>query len=278
MADKKETYALFGNPVGQSLSPLMHTVALREMGKNAQYLAFQATSPVEVIGKILGSNIKGASITVPFKTTIMEYLNQFSEDARAIGAVNTIRNDNGKLQGFNTDWSGFLADLQETIEIPGKVCAILGAGGAARAAVYAVKAGGGVALIMNRNAEKAAALARSLGCQSMPLGDIGMSSANILINATPVGMWPNIGDTPVEKKFLGRFRLVVDLVYNPLKTRLLQEAQESGCFTRSGLGMFVNQAAGQIRIWTGEEGPRCLMRKIVKEELERRARLQVGSP
>jgi len=270
MADKLKSYALFGNPVGHSLSPLMHNAAFRQLGLNARYTAIEVRSPREAIERIKNSGIDGASITIPFKTGIMDYLDDMSPDALGIGAVNTVVKEKRKLLGFNTDWQGFAADLREAgLKIKGKKFAVLGAGGAARSVVYGLLREGGIPFIFNRGIARGEELARDFGCTFQPLGD---SQADVLVNATPVGMHPLTDESPVGKNLLPRFEWVIDLVYNPLETRLLREAAAAGCKVRSGVGMLVHQGAEQFRLWTGKEPPIDVMKQTVESELRRRSR------
>ncbi len=184
------------------------------------------------------------------------------------GAVNTITNEGGRLRGSNTDWAGLAEDLQDRFPIAGHEIAVIGAGGAARAAVFAVKRIGGVPIIANRTSARGEIMAREFGCDFLPLSDIDSLNAAGLVNTTPVGMIPHVDQSPVKAEILHRFLWVADIVYHPLFTRLLREAGEAGCEPLSGLGMFVNQGAEQIRIWTGRAAPRELMRKVVLEKLE----------
>lgn len=268
MADKIRSYALFGKPVGHSLSPLMHNAAFRHLDIQAKYKAIEVGSPREAVETIKKSRIAGASITIPFKRGIMDYLDEMSPDALGIGAVNTVLRERGKLLGFNTDWRGFIADLREAgLKIKGKRFAVLGAGGAARSVVYGLIHEGGFPLIFNRTVEKGEKLARDFGCSFQRLED---ARADVLVNATSVGMHPLTKETPVSKKLLPRYEWVIDLVYNPLETRLLGEAREAGCRVRSGVGMLVHQGAEQFRIWTGKEPPVGLMRDVAITELQKR--------
>lgn len=268
-----ETFAVFGNPVGHSLSPLMHNAAFAALGIEARYIARQASSAEEVIAEMrrFGRHgMRGASITIPFKISVMELLDEVGRDAREIGAVNTVVNDRGRLLGRNTDWSGFVEDLEDAgLEITGRTFRVLGAGGAARAIVFGLLKRGGLPVVYCR-ADKGAALAREFGCGHLPLEEIGTAPDGVLVNTTPVGMYPRPGESPMSGTVLGRFECVVDLVYNPLRTKLLADAEKAGCKTRSGLGMLVNQGAGQIRLWTGKEPPRKLMRAAVESELRKR--------
>jgi shikimate dehydrogenase len=199
----------------------------------------------------------------------MIHLDHVEESARRIGAVNTIANEGGRLTGHNTDWRGLVFGLREGLEIKGNEFAILGAGGTARAAAFGILKEGGVPMILNRGVERGEALARELGCQFLPLSEIGKVEADCLINATPVGMAPNTDEIPVPRACLGRFPWVMDIIYNPLKTRLLREAEKAGCRVLHGVGMFVHQGAEQIRIWTGMEPPRAQMKEVVLKVLRR---------
>jgi shikimate dehydrogenase len=260
-------FALFGNPVAQSLSPLMITAAFARMGIAAGYEPYRVDDAAEVVRQIRGGGIRGASITIPFKETVMGLLDEVDPAAAAIGAVNTIVNGDGRLSGYNTDSPGLLRDLEEWMAIRGRTFVVLGAGGAARAAVYSLREAGGVPIVVNRTAGRARALAESFGCRWEPATEIGRLRADCLINTTPLGMFPETDRTPLEKEFLARFPRVMDMIYNPARTRLLREAEAAGCAVRTGVGMFVHQGAEQIRRWTGKEPPREEMRRVVLERL-----------
>jgi shikimate dehydrogenase len=260
-------FALFGNPVGQSLSPAMHTAAFARMGISADYTAYRVEDAAEIVRRIRENGIRGASITIPFKETVMALLDEVDPAAAAIGAVNTIVANDGRLAGYNTDGPGLVRDLGEWIAIREKTFAILGAGGAARAAVYSLRETGGTPIVVNRTAARARALAESFGCRWAPAAEIDRLRADCLINTTPLGMFPDTERTPLEKEFLIHFPWVMDMIYNPVKTRLLREAEAAGCAVRSGVGMFVHQGAEQIRLWLGMEPPREEMRRVVLERL-----------
>jgi shikimate dehydrogenase len=268
MRKPSEIFALFGNPVGHSLSPLMHNATFKKMNIDAHYVPFCVENLEDAVRGIRGLNIRGVSITIPFK---IPYLDAVDERSLKIGAVNTILNDNnGRLKGYNTDWVGFIRDLEESLEVRGKTFAILGAGGAARAAVFGLLEEGGTPIIVNRTIEKGQAMAREFGCPFCPLSEIERIEADCLINTTPVGMAPDREKSPVGRESLVNFRWVMDIIYNPLKTRLLRDAKEAGCIVLNGVGMFVHQGAEQIRIWTGMEPPRAFMKGIVLERLKER--------
>jgi shikimate dehydrogenase len=261
------SFALFGDPVAQSLSPLMHGAAYAKMGLTASYNAYRVKGAADVVRQVRESGIRGASITIPFKETVMALLDEVDANAAAIGAVNTIVNRDGRLTGYNTDGPGLARDLEDWIGIRGKTFVILGAGGAARAAVFTLIQGGGTAVVVNRTVEKARALAVSFGCHWAPPAEIGRLEADCLINTTPIGMFPDTDRTPLKDEFLVHFSRLMDLIYNPVRTRLLREAVAAGCAVRSGVGMFVHQGAEQIRLWTGLEPPREWMMQAVIERL-----------
>ncbi|MEW6185128.1 MAG: shikimate dehydrogenase [Thermodesulfobacteriota bacterium] len=261
-------FAVFGNPVAHSLSPLMHQAALERMGIAARYVPFCVTDLKKAVEGIRGLNIIGVSVTLPFKTEVMAYLDAIDDKARRMGAVNTIWNDRAGLKGYNTDWLGFVLSLKEHLEIRGKRFAVLGAGGAARGVVFGLMEEGGLPQVINRTPEKAMALAQDFGCPFIPWGDLNRVEAEVLINTTPLGMTPNLEKSPWPKELLKKFKWVADIIYNPLQTRLLREAEAAGCRTVSGLGMFVHQGAEQLKIWTGQEPPRDLMGEVVRKRLE----------
>ena len=262
-------FALFGNPVGHSLSPLMHQTAYREMKINAVYVPFCVRILEEAIRGIRGMGIRGVSVTLPFKSEVIRHLDELEESAGRIGAVNTIVNEGGRLHGYNTDWRGFVRDLKECLPIQGKTFGILGAGGAARAIIFGILSEGGRPLVLNRTAAKGKILAKEFGCSFWPLSKIGRLEADCLINTTSVGMAPQVGKSPLDERTLGKFSWVVDIIYNPLETKLLKDARKAGCQTRSGLGMFVHQGAEQVRLWTGAEPPVELMKRTVRQMLEK---------
>jgi shikimate dehydrogenase/3-dehydroquinate dehydratase type I len=262
-----QNYVLLGNPVAQSLSPLMHDAALKEMGIDGHYSAFCASDIESALCGMKGMNINGASVTIPYKISVMEYLDAVDDAAMKIGAVNTIVNNNGRLTGYNTDWLGLMLMIRELIAVKDKTFAILGAGGTARAAVYGIMKEGGMPIIVNRTIAKGKLLSQRFNCQFYSLADLGKLKADCLINTTPVGMYPYTDQTPMEATMLTGYKYVIDVVYNPLKTRLLCDAEKQGCQVISGLDMFVHQGAEQLKLWTGIEPPRALMKKVVIERL-----------
>lgn len=266
-SSKTAIYALIGNPVGHSLSPLMHNRAYQEMRLPAQYVPFCVEDVENALRGVRALNISGLSVTIPHKVEVMKYLDEVEPQARKIGAVNTVSNTGGRLRGANTDWQGIVRTLQAVMEIKGKTFVVLGAGGTAPAAIFGIIEGGGIPIIVNRTEEKGRHLARAWGCDFRPLSEISGLQADCLINTTSAGMFPRTDQSPIPEAVLSNFRWVMDVIYNPLQTRLLREAEKAGCGLLSGLDMFVHQGAEQIKLWTGQEPPRALMREVVKSHL-----------
>ena len=263
-----DVYAVIGYPVRHSLSPIIQNIAFNYYNLNAIYVAFEVNDLASAIKGVRALGIKGLSVTIPHKVEIMSFLDKVDETAKEIGAVNTVVNKDGKLFGFNTDWLGVILSLKEKGEISKKRFIVLGAGGAARAVVYGLKKEGAEIIILNRTYERGLALANEFKVKALPLEKASEIKAYGLINTTPVGMWPKIEDTPLKKDILKNFSLVMDIVYHPLKTRLLREAEEMGCQTVIGLKMLVYQGAEQFRLWTGKEAPVKEMFKVAKEILK----------
>ena len=262
-----ENYVLLGNPVGHSLSPLMHNAALQKMGIKENYSALCVQDVGGAIQGIRALNIRGASVTIPLKIVVMKFLDDIDDDVLAIGAINTIVNDEGRLTGYNTDWLGLILTLQKTISIKNKTFAIIGAGGTARAAAYGISKEGGIPIIINRTLEKGKVLANEFKCPFYALADAGKIKADCLINTTAVGMYPHVDTSPVKATVLAGYKYVMDVIYNPLKTKLLADAEKQGCHVFSGVDMFVNQGAEQLKLWTGKEPPRALMKRVILERL-----------
>lgn len=274
MKERVRHFALFGNPVGHSLSPLMINAAFGAMGIRAGYEARRVEDLEPAVRMIREKPLDGVSVTLPHKGAVMAFLDEADDDARAIGAVNTVTNERGWLRGSNTDWKGLTAAMEERFPLGGRTIAVLGAGGVARAAVHAILRAGGMPIVFNRSRDRADSLARWFSCETQPLARLGAVGADVLINATPVGMHPRTGESPVDARLLPRFEWVVDTIYNPLQTRLLREARAAGCGVVTGLSMFVRQGAEQIRTWTGLDPPVELMERVVRTALEAKDRLQ----
>lgn len=256
-------FAVLGDPVSHSLGPLMHNTAFSELGYNGVYLAFRVKDIGKAVVGIKALGIKGASITIPHKVSVMDFLDELDDTAKKIGAVNTIINRKGVLTGYNSDGIGVVKALIEKTTIKDKHVVILGAGGAARAIGFAIISEGGRVTVINRTPFKGEELARDLGADFQPLSKLNKTACHILINTTPVGMMPDIDAMPVRKQDLDKTMVVMDVVYNPLKTRLLRAAENIGCQTIDGVSMFVYQGAFQLELWTGMKAPVDVMKKAV---------------
>ncbi|NOJ69795.1 shikimate dehydrogenase [Paenibacillus alvei] len=274
-----KVYAVIGDPIAHSKSPLMHNAALQEMEVDGVYTAFHV-KPEQLehaVAGIRALGLGGVNVTIPHKEQVMAYLDEIDESARVIGAVNTIVHCEGKLYGYNTDGLGYVRSLQEEMQadIPSSRIVIIGAGGAARGIAYALLAEGCKELtIANRTVERAHALAEELSgfgkVRSVMLNDtpaIPPQDVDIVIQTTSVGMHPHIDEMPVAKEWIQSHMLVSDIIYNPLETALLQAAKAQGCRIHNGLGMFVHQGAIAFELWTGMKAPTELMRQKVLETL-----------
>lgn len=257
-------FGLVANPAGHSVSPAMHNAAFAAERLDAVYLPLQAADAEDFLAFAEGFGVEGASVTIPFKT---ELFDRCRPDAVAaeVGAVNTLVRRPDGWDGFNTDVAGLLAPLDGRLALAGSRAAVLGAGGAARAAAGALRKRGAHVTIYARRPEAAAAVAAATNTAAATLPP-PPGSWDLLVNATPVGMHPRVDETPWPgARFDGR--LVYDLVYNPLDTRLLREARAAGCDTLSGLDMLVAQAALQFQLWTGITPDTAVMRRAAMERL-----------
>jgi shikimate dehydrogenase len=250
---KTELYGVIGNPIRHSLSPIIHNGVFQRMGLNAVYLAFEVNNLEKAMSGIRELGLRGVSVTHPLKTQILPYLNDVEDLAWRIRAVNTIMNEGGRLVGYNTDWRGALEALEEKVDLRGKKVLLLGAGGTARAIGFGLKEIGVQTIISNRSLDKADELAKDLGFICRPLSSIDEFTFDVIINATSVGMFPHDAESPLSKNFLREGMVVMDIVYEPLKTKLLQDAEEQCCVTIDGLEMLAYQGAGQLEIWTGRK-------------------------
>jgi shikimate dehydrogenase len=269
---------VIGNPVEHSLSPAIHNAAFRKLGLNFVYLAF----PVDdVEGALRGlralGNVRGASVTIPHKVAVLPYLDEIEPTARHIGSVNTIVVDRGRLIGYNTDASGAIRALQTGgVTLEGRKVLMLGSGGAARAIAFALAACPGVARLtilgiddkerqgLAADLRARTALALEEGLLTLETLRQALDENEVLLHCTPLGMHPRIEETCVPAALLRPGLAVMDIVYNPLETRLLREAKAAGCRTVRGVEMFLNQAAAQFELWTGQAAPTDVMRSVLE--------------
>jgi shikimate dehydrogenase len=269
-------FGVIGDPIRHSKSPVMLNRAFRETGVNGVYAAFHVKPERlgEAIAGLRAFGFRGLNVTIPHKIEVMAHLDEIHEGARAIGAVNTIVNEDGRLIGYNTDGIGYVRSLKEEAEpeLAGKKILVLGAGGASRGILWALNRENPSAVwLANRTWDKARELADSFAQSQASrispirweeLRDVG-AEADIVINTTSVGMSPNVADTPIDPSWLKPDAVASDLIYNPLTTAFLQQAQERGCRIHGGLGMFIYQGAYAFEYWTGLPAPARAMREEV---------------
>lgn len=260
-------FCVIGKPVSHSLSPMMHNAAFKAADYDGVYLAFEVTDAAAAVAGIRAFGIRGASVTIPHKVSVMSHLDDIDETAQKIGAVNTIVNEKGKLKGFNTDCDGAMAALSEKTELREKHILIIGAGGAARAIGFGAAGKGAHVTFCNRTEEKAKRLALELQVSYCSMEDIRNEKWDILINTTSVGMTPKTENMPVPASMLQPGRVVMDIVYNPLETLLLKTAAQAGCITVDGAAMFIHQGVCQFERWTGRKAPVSVMEEKVRKAL-----------
>lgn len=272
-------FGVIGDPIRHSKSPIMMNRAFREAGINGVYAAFHITSGhvADFAAGVRAMGIRGVNVTIPHKLDIMSVLDHIDAGAAAIGAVNTIVNDNGRLIGYNTDGIGYVRSLKEEAEphLAGKRIVVIGAGGAARGILYALISEKPAHItISNRSIERATELAAAfrdkvdIEAVSNDSLQAACQQADIVINTTSVGMFPNTDETPIDAAWLKPGAVASDLIYNPLKTKFLQQAEQRGCRIHGGLGMFIYQGAYAFEYWTGQPAPAAAMRETVLASLQ----------
>ena len=272
-----KTLCIIGYPVGHSMSPIMHNAQINELGLDYVYLAFEVhpDNLEKAVQGFRALDIKGINVTIPHKETIIKYLDEIDPISEKMGAINTIKNDNGYLKATNTDAAGAkksLIDAGFTIE--GKNIVFIGSGGAARSIAYILSEDAKKIVLTDIVEERAVKVAKEitknmganvegkLASDKVLTGEI--KHADLLINATPIGMYPKEGDSPISKDLLHQELFVFDVIYNPMKTQLMKEAAEIGCKTLSGLDMLVNQGVIAFEWWTGKSPNSKLMKdKII---------------
>jgi 3-dehydroquinate dehydratase/shikimate dehydrogenase len=260
-------YGVVGRPIAHSLSPAMHNAALKAAGIDAVYLPLAARDFDDFLAFADGFGLAGASVTAPFKIAAFERSDECDAMSRRIQSVNTLRRRNGRWEARNTDVEGFLVPLQAALDVRGARATVLGAGGAARAAVSALCSAGASVEIAARDPDRGRRVADLMDCTAVAWPP-RPGSWDVLVNATPVGTAPALNDSPLPGgPFTGR--LVYDLVYNPIDTRLLREARRAGCRTIGGLEMLVAQAQRQFEWWTGVAASSEVLRTAALRALAR---------
>jgi shikimate dehydrogenase len=285
ISGKTKVCGLIGDPVEHSLSPCFQNAAFQNRGLDFIYVAFKVEKGrlEAAVAGMRSLGIFGLNVTMPHKIDVIQYLNELDETAKSIGSVNTILNKKGKLVGSTTDGKGALEALKyNSVDPSGKKVVVLGAGGASRSVSFALAKEVKELVILNRTLGKAEELVKELGTihavnASVKAGELNhhntqqeLRDADVLINATSVGMRPREGLTPVDSSFLRSDLAVFDLVYEPLETRLLAEAKKKGATTIDGLTMLVFQGAVSFETWTGVKAPVEVMMKAAAEEISQR--------
>lgn len=267
----QKIYGVIADPVRHSVSPAVHNRAFQARRLDAVYLPFLVT-PQQLRDFFLlaaALPVSGFSVTIPHKQKIIRYLDVVDPLARRIGAVNTVWRKAGKWRGTNTDVSGVIEPLSRHVRLYRSCVLIVGNGGAARGAAFALSDAGAKVALVGRNPDRVRALAKVCGAEALLKEHLRDRHFDALVHATPVGMWPNVnecffdGNIPAE--------IVFDMVYNPLETTLVRRAREQGKLAVPGMSMFIEQAVRQFELWTGETAPRALMEKAAMEALEQKS-------
>jgi len=268
---------LIGYPLGHSLSPKIHAAALKTCGLQGDYSLFpihpeDTQALKDLLVRVRAGELHGLNVTIPHKQNVIPLLDELTPTAKAIGAVNTIYLRENKLIGDNTDASGFLSDLKKFMGDGklgiGKSVLVLGAGGSARAVVYALLNDGWNVTLAARRIEQAQQLAQSFPNYQLPVtnyNDLQPSTFDLIVNTTPLGMTPNTDQSPLpENATLSKDTIIYDLVYNPRETKLVKDTRAQGLQATTGLGMLIEQAALAFELWTGRIPPRDILRASVE--------------
>jgi 3-dehydroquinate dehydratase/shikimate dehydrogenase len=267
LTKRTQVYGVIGDPIGHSLSPLMHNTAFASRKIDAVYLPFLVHNLKDFLNAVPELGIRGFSITIPHKQSILRHLKDCDPLAADIGAVNTVVvRRNGSLIGSTTDYVGVLRALEKKLKLAGSRVLIFGAGGSARAAAFALARAGSQVAISARRESAAKELARAVGGEVIPRRALRSESFDAILNTTPVGMHPHDGISPLAANEL-QCRIVMDLIYRPERTKLLQIAAQKGIATVSGVEMFLAQGFAQWELWTGKRAPEAAMRRAVLDAL-----------
>jgi 3-dehydroquinate dehydratase/shikimate dehydrogenase len=262
-----KVYGVAGDPIGHSLSPQMMNTAFQRENINAVYLAMQTSDVADLLKVVREVPVQGLSVTMPLKEKIVEHLDKTDALTTKIGACNTvIRSQDGKLYGFNTDVAGVVRPLEQRISLTGAKILVVGAGGAARAAVFGLRERNAEVWVMNRTAEKAQKLARQAHAHYVSRTHLKKLEFDVIINATPVGMNATRNQSPLDESEL-RTRYLFEMIYSPLETKLVKMALAKNIQVIPGTEMFVHQGARQFEMWTGKPAPVEEMHRAVLHAL-----------
>jgi shikimate dehydrogenase len=260
-------YLVIGDPITHTNSPRMHNAAYRAAGINSIMTAARVTLAAlpDAISGMKALGIRGLACTMPLKTAICSLVDNLDPVARSIGAVNTVTNSDGMLTGYNTDWIGIQRPLEKRISLARRRVAILGAGGAAQAAIYACRMRGAEVCVFNRTESKAANLAAKFGVTFAKLDEAtGLRDFEIVINTTPLGMADSADCSPLTLQQLNSNQVIFETIYSPRETKLLQLAAHAGCQIIYGWEMFLEQGAAQFEILTNTSAPRDVMQTALQ--------------
>jgi shikimate dehydrogenase len=272
ISGKTQLCVVVGDPVEHSLSPAMHNAGYRAAGLEDQFVYVACrVAPADIklfVDSMRALHIRGASCTMPHKEIIMPYLDVVDEVAQQIGAVNTVVQKQGKLYGYNTDWLGTITPLKELTSLKRKRVAVLGAGGTAKAMVFGLLREGAIVTVHNRTLAKAEALATQFSCSATTLDNRqSLQQADIICNATPVGMGDTRDRTPIDTTIISNRHIVFDAIYTPYETMLLREAAQYGARIIHGTEMLLHQALPQFELFTGKSAPLGAIRAAQLEAL-----------
>jgi len=270
-----EVYGVIADPIGHSLSPLIHNAAFRQLNLNKVYVPIRV--PREDLSAFIDEatewGLKGLSVTIPHKETTIKKLTDVDGAVRGIGATNTVVFEGDARRGYNTDYRAAMNALEESLGVSGKKCLegktalVLGAGGVGKALAYGLLRRGAEVVLADGVASHAAALAKRFECRSVDWNARHTVTADLLLNCTPLGMHPNVDETPFDMHRLRPSMLVFDAVYSPENTLLIKNARNRNCKVVTGVEMFVRQAALQFKLFTGQDSPDGLMRDVIKRAI-----------
>lgn len=272
--------AVFGCPVEHSLSPAMHNAAIAALGLDYIYVPFhvEPAGLADAIAGVRAMGFAGVNLTIPLKEAAVDMVDGLSEQAARVRSVNTLWWNNGRLMGDSTDGEGFLRSLQAEVEIIPSQALVLGAGGSSRAICFALAERGVNLTIANRTVERArriAGLISGVRVDVINMDECALRSAagmaSLIVNCTPVGMTPRMGESPLDKSFISSRHVVYDLVYNPIETTLMQDAKQQGAKAINGVKMLVCQGAVSFELWTGVKPPLEIMEDEVLRTLQQAA-------
>lgn len=270
-------YGIIGHPVKNSLSPVMHNAAFKAGKIDAEYKIFDLdpNDPEALANFCYDSElnqIEGFGVTTPYKEAVLDYLDFYDPLSKKLGVLNTVKNEESNLNGYNTEATGALQALQEKIKISRKKALVLGAGGTARAIIYGLQEFGAEVYVWNRTLATARNVAQEFEVDLVDFRDIEKMEFDIIINATPVGSAPNLEESLLRAEQIKSSAVVMDLVANPLGTQFLKEARKAGAQVISGERMLLHEASGQFEIWFNKPAPFEVMEKALYKEIKLRSK------